>query len=165
MSVSKLILSSLRRYIACATVCIYIQYICNANDADQYKKWLGEDTPILPRKFRILEIRGEPGEKKTIRSNMAIERVRGEIRLLRMRAEKSQENIFNTAEEMNKVLKYKASGRILEILENLWKLDCEREEKRSRDRWRKKETWQLHYVRKYGNNIVKKKKESTNTEN
>ena len=65
---------------------------------------------------------------------------------------------FNTAEEMNKVLKYKASGRILEILENLWKLDCEREEKRSRDRWRKKETWQLHYVRKYGNNIVKKKK-------
>ena len=66
------------------------QQINNAYDADQYEKWLSEDTPILPRKFRIPGIRGEPEEQKTIRANMAIERVRGEIRLLRMRAEKSQ---------------------------------------------------------------------------
>mgnify|MGYP003692457351 CR=1 FL=1 len=104
----------------------------NDNDADQYEKWLGEDTPILPRTFRIPEIRGEPEEQKTIRANMAKERVRGDFRLLRMRAEKSQEKIFNTDEEMNKVLKNKASGRILEILANFWKLDCERERKSGR---------------------------------
>ena len=38
-------------------------------------------------------------------------------------------------------------------------MNCEREEKRSQDRWRKKETWQLDYVRKYVNSIVKENKQ------
>ena len=37
---------------------------------EKYEKWLSEDTTILPRKFRIPEIRGEPEEQKTIRANI-----------------------------------------------------------------------------------------------
>ncbi|XP_062604091.1 uncharacterized protein LOC134265884, partial [Saccostrea cucullata] len=58
---------------------------------------------------------------------------------------------------MKNELTKKASGRILEILEDMWKSDCEKREKRAHDKWRMKEIWQLDYVRKYGNNIVKEK--------
>jgi hypothetical protein len=136
---------------------LFWKQINNANDAEQYEKWLGEENPILPRKFRITEINGEPEDQKNIRANMAIERVKGEIQLLRMRSEKSQEKVINIDEQMIQELKRKANGKILEILENRWRLDCEKEEKRSQERYRVKEIWQLDYVRKYGNSITKEK--------
>lgn len=40
-------------------------------------------------------------------------------------------------------LKRKVSGRILEILQNMWKLDCGKDEKKSLDKWRYKEIWFL----------------------
>lgn len=40
-------------------------------------------------------------------------------------------------------LKRKASGRTLEILQNMWKSDCEKDEKKSLDKWRYKEIWLL----------------------
>lgn len=134
---------------------LFWKQINNANDAEQYEKWLAEDIPILPRKFRITEINGEPEDQKNIRANLAIDRVKGEIQLLRMRSERSQEKLINLDEQMIQELKKKASGEILQILQNMWKSDCEKEEKRSQERWRIKEIWQLDYVRKYGNNIMK----------
>jgi hypothetical protein len=136
---------------------LFWKQINNANDAEQYEKWLGEDNPILPRKFRITEINGEPEDQKNIRANMAVERVKGEIQLLRMRSEKSQEKVINIDEQMIQGLKKKANGKILEILENRWRSDCEKEEKRSQERYRIKEIWQLDYVRKFGNSITKEK--------
>lgn len=136
---------------------IFWKQINNANDAEQYEKWLGEDNPILPRKFRITEINGEPEDQKNVRANMAIERVKAEIQLLRMRSEKSQEKVINIDEQMIQELRKKADGKILEILENRWRSDCEKEEKRSQERYRIKEIWQLDYVRKYGNSITKEK--------
>lgn len=144
---------------------LYWKQINNACDAEQYEKWLGEDLPILPRKYRITEIPGEPEEQKNIRANMAVERVKGEIQLLRMRSENSQNKVIEIDEQMGSELKKKASGRILDILENMWKADCEKEEKRSQDRWRMKEIWQLDYVRKYGNSIVKEKIQKKPKEN
>lgn len=35
-------------------------------------------------------------------------------------------------------LKRKASGRTLEILQNMWKSECEKDEKKSLDKWRYK---------------------------
>lgn len=58
---------------------------------------------------------------------------------------------------MDDDLKRKVSGRILEILKNMWKLECEKEEKKLLDKWRYKEIWFLDYVRWYGNNIIKEK--------
>jgi hypothetical protein len=48
---------------------------------------------------------------------MAVERVKGEIQLLRMRSEKSQEKVMNIDEQMIQGLQRKANGKILEILE------------------------------------------------
>lgn len=59
----------------------------------------------------------------------------------------------------------KASRRILDILEKMWKADFEKEERRSKDRWIIKESWQLDYFRKYGNSIVKEKNQKKLKEN
>lgn len=40
---------------------LYWKQINNACDAEQYEKWLGEESPILPRKYRLTEIPGETG--------------------------------------------------------------------------------------------------------
>lgn len=37
---------------------------------------------------------------------------------------------------MDDDLKRKASGRTLEILQNMWKSECEKEEKKSLDKWK-----------------------------
>lgn len=58
---------------------------------------------------------------------------------------------------MDDDLKRKASGRTLEILQNKWKSECEKDEKKSLDKWRYKEIWLLDYVRRYGNNTTKEK--------
>lgn len=92
-------------------------------------------------------------EQKNIPGNMAVERVKREIRLL------LYIQVFEIEEQMSSELKKKGSGRILDILENLQKTDYETEENRSQDRWRIKEIWQLDYVRICGNSIVKDKKE------
>lgn len=148
---------------------LYWKQINNSNDAEQYEKWLNQENATLPRKYRITSIRGEPEEQTQIRVNVAVERVKGEIELLRMRSGISKQKVANIDEQMIVDLKTKATGRVLEILLSMWKLDCEKEEKKSVDRWRYKEIWLLDYVRKYGNSCIKenapkqvKRNENTN---
>lgn len=52
-------------------------------------------------------------------------------------------------------LKIKVIGRVLKIFLSMWKLDCEKEEKKLVDCWWYKEIWLLDYVRKYGNSCIK----------
>jgi hypothetical protein len=61
-------------------------------------------------------------------------------------------------------LQARANGRILEILQDMWKTECEKEEKKSLDRWRYKEIWLLDYVRKYGNSVIKERTQNRYTE-
>lgn len=63
-------------------------------DAEQCDKWLGEDIAILPYKYRITEKPGEPEKQKNIRATMAVKRVKGEMQLLRMRSENSQNKVI-----------------------------------------------------------------------
>jgi hypothetical protein len=136
---------------------IFWKQINCAKDADQFENWLNEDIPIIPRKFRIPEIRGEPESQTDVRAGVAIERVKGEIQLLRLRSSNNQEKVINIDQRINTKLVDLASGRVLEILQEMWKSDCEKEEKKSLERWRYKEIWQLDYVRKYGKTVIKEK--------
>ena len=47
----------------------------------------------------------------------------------------------------------------------MWKSACEKEEKKSIDRWRYKEIWQLDYVRKYGKTVIKENTSKWKTKN
>lgn len=115
----------------------------------------------MPRKFSIKPIREEPNDQTNIRIEVAKERLRGEIQLLRLRSNKSQEKVIEYDTEMEKVLKNKASGRVLEILLNMWESDCKREEQKSFNKWRYKEAWLLDYERNYGKELTKNKKVKT----
>lgn len=139
----------------------YWKQINNANHAEQFEKWLEKAEPILPRKFRIKPIREEPYDQRNIRIEVAKERLRGEIQLLRLRSNKSQEKVIEYDTEMEKVLKNKASGRVLEIFLNMWESDCKREEQKSFNKWRYKEAWLLDYERNYGKKLTKNKKVKT----
>lgn len=112
---------------------LFRKQVNNAKDAEQYEKWLNENTPFLPRKLRKANIRGEPEDQKNIRVNVAIERVKGENELLRLRSRNNQQKVINADKEMDDDLKRKASDRTLVILQNMWKSECEKEEKISRD--------------------------------
>lgn len=136
---------------------LFWKQVNNAQDAEQYENWLKEDTPILPRKFRIADIRGEPENQKNIRVNVTFERVKRDIKLLRLRSQNNQHKVINADKEMDDDLKRKTSGRTLEILQNMWKTECEKEEKKSLDKWKYKEIWLLDYVMRYGNNATKEK--------
>lgn len=86
---------------------------------------------------------------------MAINRVNGEISLLRMRAENNQLKVLKIDEEIDQMLRQNASGFILEKLQKMWKSDCQKEEDRSFNRWRYTEAWLLDYAKNYGKGDVK----------
>lgn len=136
----------------------YWKQINNANHAEQFVKWLEKAESVLPKKFRIKPIREEPNNQTNIRIKVPKERLRGEIQLLRLRSNKSQEKVIEYDTEMEKVLKNKASGRVLEILLNMWESDCKTEKQKSFNKWRYKEAWLLDYERNYGKELTKNKK-------
>ena len=68
----------------------YWKQISNAKRAEYYENWLNQENPVIPRKFRIKPINGEPSDQTDVRIEIAKKRVMGEILLLRMRAENNQ---------------------------------------------------------------------------
>jgi hypothetical protein len=103
---------------------LFWKQINNAKDAEQYEKWINKENPVLPRKFRIAEIRGEPEEQTKVWAHMVVESVKGGIQLLRMRSSDVQNKVIHIDEQMEDEIRNKASGRILEIMLSLWKTDC-----------------------------------------
>lgn len=72
----------------------YWKQINNANHAEQFVKWLEKAESVLPKKFRIKPIREEPNNQTNIRIKVPKERLRGEIQLLRLRSNNSQEKVI-----------------------------------------------------------------------
>lgn len=69
----------------------YWKQINNANHAEQFEKWLEEQGPIIPRKYRIKPIRREPEDQANIRIEVAKECVKGDIQLLRLMIKQQSE--------------------------------------------------------------------------
>lgn len=69
----------------------YWKQINNANHAEQFGKWLEEQEPIIPRKYRIKPIRGEPKDQTNIRIEVTKKRVKGDIQLLRLMIKQQSE--------------------------------------------------------------------------
>jgi hypothetical protein len=71
--------------------------------------------------------------------------------------------VSKSDEEVDQKLKDCASGSTLEMLQNLWKLECQKEEEKSYSRWRKTETWLQDYGNTYGTETTKHTKEQQRT--
>lgn len=82
---------------------------------------------IIHRQYRIKPIRCEPEDQTSIRIDVAKEHINGDILLLRLTSNKKKVIGFDA--QLNKKKPRKnVSGRVLEIIPQMWKYDCTKTE-------------------------------------
>lgn len=61
----------------------YWNYLKFLNTGTIYETWVGKDTPVLPRKYRIHRIPGEPHEDEEIRKESTLHRFESDIKIMK----------------------------------------------------------------------------------
>jgi len=118
-----------------------------------YETWLEKSDPILPMKFRIIEIQGEYEEDKIIRKENSIRSFEAEVKILKNKIQRAEGKFTTIDREIFELLSQKADEDIHSKLVEMWKNECEKEEQKSYMIWSKKETWYREYEGKYGSSI------------
>lgn len=126
----------------------YWNVIKNENLADTYEIWKNREQIILPRKFRIKSIDSETSEETQIRANLALQRFKTEIALLRLRVPKFKNKFENCDEAITEEISKTCSGLIAEKLQELWKSQVSREEAKSQQILGTKKVWFDEYEKK-----------------
>ena len=124
------------------------------NTAVIYETWLGKENPVLPRKFRPKFIPGEHADDLFIRRENAIRNFEVEVKLLKNKASRYEAKYTVKDEEMYEIFHSKFDNDITESLENYWKSDCEREEMKSVEIWKRKQNWLETYEEKFGTDDI-----------
>lgn len=93
------------------------------------------------KKYRPKIIQGEPENEKRERFNHAMRTVQKDISLSIMRATRFSNEYNMIDQEIREIIHQNAQGRVEEIILNMWKIDTQREENRSKEIWQKKEQW------------------------
>ena len=117
----------------------------NAEKAKLYNTWLSSGPTILPRKFQIPSIKGEPENQRVRRERLALEQFKTEIDLLQMRSKYNEDKYHSLDEKVLSFLKTKMSSSVFNILTRMWNDECICEEQKSIQRWLKSETWFQKY--------------------
>ena len=131
----------------------YWNHLRFRNTAVTYEKWLGKENPVLPRKFRPVGITGEAEEDKDIRREMALKTLESEVKLLKNKANRGENNFKKIDLERAEVISKKATGEVKDNLLQLWKLECGKEEEKSECIWQKSQMWLDRYEDNFGNDI------------
>lgn len=119
----------------------YWNYLKHRNEANTYKEWLMADPPFIPRKFREKPITGEPQEQLEIRRELAVQKMRAEIRILECKATQNEDKYRKIDDTIvEKIHKIKPTV-IGEKLSEMWQTECKTEEEKSKAIWLKKEEW------------------------
>ena len=113
----------------------YWQMIRNENTAKTYEIWQTNSPVIVPRKFQIKPIRGEPLSQINLREKQVAFNIQSEIDLMKLRAESHEERYQTIDKEMHEQFNKKVSGQRRELVKNLWKEECVQQEIRSKERW------------------------------
>lgn len=123
--------------------------IKNNYKAGIYERWLNSSPKILPRKFQIKPILNEPEQQRQLREKLALEKLKTEIELLKLRGQNNEQKYISIDEKIYTELKKYAEGECLENVNKLWKTSCEVEETNSLLRWEKQakffQTYEIHF--------------------
>ena len=103
----------------------------NAEKAKLYNTWLSSGPTILPRKFQIPSIKGEPENQRVRRERLALEQFKTEIDLLQMRSKYNEDKYHSLDEKVLSFLKTKMSSSVFNILTRMWNDECICEEQKS----------------------------------
>lgn len=115
------------------------------NTATIYETWLDKEKKIIPNKLLLKFIPNEDPQEKRIPQHMVTNKLRAEINLLNIRAERHHTNYTKIDEEMSNFLEKKFEWDILSELQNLWVKECKSEETKSHDKWKRKQLWLEKY--------------------
>ena len=107
---------------------------------------------ILPRKFQIKTIEGEPIAQTQRREKQVVYNYQTDIELLELRARSHEEKCQTIDKTMEELICQKATRQRREIIIQLWKDDCERGERTSLERW---ENTTLKWLKKYNEDFLK----------
>ena len=130
----------------------YWQMLRNKNTSETYNTWKNTVPMILPRKFQMKTIEGEPITQTQRREKQVVYNYQTDIELLELRAGSHEEKCQTIDKTMEELICQKATGQRREMIAQLWKDDCEREERISLERW---ENTTLKWFKKYEEDFLK----------
>lgn len=110
--------------------------------ANVYENWLEESPVRMQKKFQPTPVTGESEEQKQIKQEIAVARVKGEIRLLHAQATQHR-NMYMDYDKEVETLIAEQNPEVQEALSRMWKDECTKEEQVSHSIWEKKRDWYL----------------------
>ena len=94
---------------------------------------------ILPNKLLLKHLPNEPKEEWEIRKDAALRKLRDEINLLKIRAERHKQNYQKVDAEMTTFLEAHFTNKDLTDIEDLWCEEIANQERKSSQRWLEKQ--------------------------
>ena len=113
----------------------YWQMLRNKNTSETYDTWKKSVPMVIPCKFQMKAIEGEPLTQTQRREKQVIYNFQTDIELLELRAGSHEDKCRAIDKNMEELICQKATGQRREMVLQLWKSDCEREERTSTERW------------------------------
>lgn len=122
---------------------MYWEYYKRKEVAEIYTNEIKKDNPRMPRKFQPKEISGEPEEEHRMRKERAIKNMETEIQLMKLREKRKAKEYKEIDETMLELIqqKFEENETICCQLSNAWKKECELEEQKSSDIFKRKKEW------------------------
>ena len=130
----------------------YWQMMRNKNTSETYDTWKKSAPMVIPRKFQMKAIEGEPLTQTQRREKQVIYNFQTDIELLELRAGSHEDKCRTIDKNMEELICQKATGQRREMVLQLWKSDCEREERISTERW---ENTSLKWFKNYEEDFLK----------
>lgn len=74
------------------------------NTAVIYETWLGQELPVMPKKFQVKTIKGEHADDVQLRKENAIRNFEVEIMLLKNKSKRCEEQFYSVDREMEEII-------------------------------------------------------------
>lgn len=118
--------------------------------SETYSQWISMEAPILPRKYLIKEITGEPEEETRLRWDLSLSRFKTDIAIIKNKYSRFKRKYETVDTEINEEISKIATGSIQEKLREIWIQNISKEEEKSRKLWVSKALFLENYANTYG---------------
>lgn len=115
-----------------------------------YSQWIEKESPILPQKYLIKEITGEPEEETKLRWDLAMNKFRTDIAIIKNKHSRFKSRYEEIDQQINNQISKIATENVSEKIKEIWVCDISKEEEKSRQLWLNKEKFLVEYAKNYG---------------
>lgn len=99
--------------------------------ADNYRTWLSNDPPFIPKKFRSTIFDNEPREQKEAKKELDMQKMKTEIKILESKSSQNQERYLQIDLKMNQEIEKITPPKVGETIMSFWNAETKREEEKS----------------------------------